>query len=68
MHLGHVETTINPRYDGLLGVGDKVSVIADVRYNRVKGCSGNYTIGTCNKHRKTECDHIRFLYWDSFLF
>jgi hypothetical protein len=39
------------------------SVIADVRYNRVKGYSRKYTAGyianTCNKHRNTQCDYIK---------
>jgi hypothetical protein len=48
---------------GLIG-GDKVSVIADVRYNRVRRYSRKYTIGytanTNKKHRNTQCDYMHF--------
>jgi hypothetical protein len=43
--------------------GDRVSIIADVRYNQVKGYSWKYTIGyitdTHSKHRNTQCDYIK---------
>jgi hypothetical protein len=46
IHLGYVETTVNHRYNGLIGVGDRVSVMAYVTYNRFKGYSRKYTIGS----------------------
>jgi hypothetical protein len=59
------------------GVADRVSVIADVRYDRVRGYSRKYTIGytsnTRNEHGNTQCNHIKvfilllFIILNSFL-
>jgi hypothetical protein len=53
---------------------ERVSVIADVRYNREKGYSRKYTTGylanTRNKYRNTQCDYIKgfilFFYFKQF--
>jgi hypothetical protein len=50
---------------------DRVSVIADVHYNRVKGYlqyTTGYIANTCNKHRSTQCDYIKGFYTVFFLF
>jgi hypothetical protein len=53
------------------GYMDTVSVISDVRYNRVKGSSRKYTTGylanTRNKHGST-CDYINGFYTGVLLF
>jgi hypothetical protein len=53
-------------------MGENVPTITDVRYNRMKGYSWNYTIGytgnTPNKHGHTQCDYLRFFVLGFFFY